>query len=363
MNERVRVVAALVAAFACSCSDASDGLTLHGGRTSVAVELDEKGGRLQLESGLELEVPAGALDRPVRIELEELRQSDLPDVRDGAGLQQPVAFRPHGQSFSRDVTIELPVDRAPEGQELRVLRLDDEEDQEWERIQTFDLRRAGDVGASDGRDRVELRTRGFSVYWVVAVASGVDAMSDAAAPEGGASVLLPDAMATNRDGGSMSPADPCLDFPCEQGFACVLGTGGTPACVAIDAGAVATLPDGGTDAGSGTGSDASVPVPDAGSFDAGPPPAFASCTDAFDSLGINGTECTGAGGSLGYECEGVLGILSGISCDDLCGSWGSTCSEAVESIQLACNSLGVNTVSCGDSAGLLDIYCACGIKL
>lgn len=95
--------------------------------------LDDQGGQLATEAG-GIDVPAGALTTDTEVSVAEVSAEQivakLPSVLHA--VAPAVAFTPHGQTFTKPVTLSL----FHEGTsaDLVVLRLDDESDTEWERV-------------------------------------------------------------------------------------------------------------------------------------------------------------------------------------------------------------------------------------
>jgi hypothetical protein len=95
--------------------------------------LDNQGGQLATEAG-GIDVPAGALEGETQITVAEVSAQNvsakLPSVL--KAVAPAVAFTPHGQTFAKPVTLSLFHEGG--GQNLVVLRLDDESDMQWERV-------------------------------------------------------------------------------------------------------------------------------------------------------------------------------------------------------------------------------------
>ena len=370
-------------------SDAEPELPSYTGPESVAAEIGKEGGRMELETGARVEVPADALSSKVMVELEVLDSGALPKMKSalGQGLKEPVAFRPHGQTFSRPVTIELPLKPTPAGSSVHLLWLDDEDDTEWQELKTFRLLESD----ADGGKVLAFETLHFSVYWPVALPDDGGGDAGVSPPTDGGTGMA--------DGGDMLDAGgSCDTVQCAQGLICVEDAPGTTRCVAADAGArndgggsaidAGVKQDAGTgggssDAGSdgavdaGTQQDASAPIDagaDAGadggaSADAGADGApssdasatlYASCAEAFAAYPGVATDCTNDPSALGFDCEGVVGANTGLSCQQFCETFGSNCASGYVNTTFGqCGSAQTQSpVSC-DAQG--DYYCGCGV--
>jgi hypothetical protein len=115
------------------------------------------GGTVGLPSGGSVDIPAGALDTDVTIELERLAPSSVAGLPVGVFLlgDWVYAVRPHGQVFNSAVTINLPY--AGTADLIGTMRLDNESDPDWAPQSDFvDL-----VGS------VDISTATFSVMSVV----------------------------------------------------------------------------------------------------------------------------------------------------------------------------------------------------
>ncbi|MBI4817539.1 MAG: hypothetical protein HY791_14860 [Deltaproteobacteria bacterium] len=262
---------------AASCGERERDSTLRG-----TPELDvssstvgAEGGMVSLDDVL-VGVPTAALPAPVELSIAELDESTLTALPTGlARAGQAYAFLPHGQTFQQAVTIELPFAGASDG--IAVLRLDDENDTDWEQIASVDF---------DGSKAVFESTH-FSVY-VTARASGSDAGVDASV-DGGRDGGPPDG---GSDGGDVGPSDGDVgpsdgDVGPDDG-----GFDGGPSDSATDAGDGGF--DGGPDASDG-GFDGGPPDASDGGFDAGPPdggsdvgPNDGGPSDAMPDSGADG---------------------------------------------------------------------------
>jgi len=91
------------------------------------------GGTVELVGGGKVTIPAGALNESTSIKITKLELEDvaaLPSNMEAAG--KPYAFEPHGKMFLQNVTIEVPFEGADN--EVRPLKLDDEDDTSWQTI-------------------------------------------------------------------------------------------------------------------------------------------------------------------------------------------------------------------------------------
>src|SRR5262249_40411063 len=124
-------------------------------RSVVANELiGMEGGTLSLAQTSTLEVPQGALTEPVDLGMRVVEQRSVPLLpSERTRVSDLVAVTPHGQEFSKPVTIRLALSRVPSGM-ARVYRLDNEADTTWEEVAS--LRVEG--------NEVIFETSRFSVY-------------------------------------------------------------------------------------------------------------------------------------------------------------------------------------------------------
>jgi len=163
------------------------------------------GGSVEAD-GASAQIPSGALSSEVEIGVGPVTglTATLPAGLELAGT--PYAFTPHGTSFDAAITIEVPHD----GSGTLAVRLDDESDGTWERIDP----------ASVGATTVTIETNRFSVYAAarpVGLDSGVP-------DDGGGSV---DAGAGDDGGGGTDGgAGSAVVFP-PRDFVCA---GGSPPC-------------------------------------------------------------------------------------------------------------------------------------
>ncbi|MCA9665175.1 MAG: hypothetical protein KC503_06290 [Myxococcales bacterium] len=132
---------------ACSDDGGSDTIGPDGGTVSV--------------QGASVTIPAGALDKDVKIKVSQV--SGLGATLPGGvtRLGDAFSFEPHGQTFLAPVTIKI----AAPGSTVAV-RLDDRADSTWKRV---DATFAGDTAT--------IQTSTFSIY-AAASSSGPDAMAD-----------------------------------------------------------------------------------------------------------------------------------------------------------------------------------------
>ncbi len=122
--------------------------------------IGELGGEVKAYNGA-VSVPEGALDGDTMIAIAETPpaaiMAELPGVLEP--VTPPMAFTPHGTTFTEPVTLSLFYDEGMPTDDLSVLRLDDEKDTSWERVDD------SDVMMNDGVALVS--TTHFSVYTVV----------------------------------------------------------------------------------------------------------------------------------------------------------------------------------------------------
>ncbi|MFH1810543.1 MAG: hypothetical protein ABIJ09_17510 [Pseudomonadota bacterium] len=101
-----------------------------GNDSVVSAIIGAAGGSLSNGAGVELEIPAGALDHDVEISIAAADSGILNAALPSGHAMQgtPYTFTPHGTNFSVAATIRLPF----AGTADAVLRLDDESDSSWE---------------------------------------------------------------------------------------------------------------------------------------------------------------------------------------------------------------------------------------
>jgi hypothetical protein len=234
MSAWVRGAAVVVVLGACGgCSDGGgaslssfgvdDGAS-RGAAKSVDVSAN-KGGHIALKTGAELDVPAGAVDKSVKLTMERPADGKAIELVERFKKDQdrivsaPYVLTPHGTKFKEDVSVTLPVSKGGSG-EIAVAWLEDENDTEWKLL---------GVAKSDGK-KAEVKIKHFSVLVVIEDASdlepvpeiiddGVDGGTSEPSADGGigpgpdASVgdagdgipMVPDAGAGVRDAGMMMP--------------------------------------------------------------------------------------------------------------------------------------------------------------
>jgi len=193
-----------------SCSDSDSGEPVP---SADATKIGKSGGTVT-EGKASVVVPAGALSAPVAI---AVGPSDV-TVAAPAGYSlvgTPIAFTPHGTTFSSPVTLTLPYSSSSD--KLAVLRLDDEDDESWELV---------DGGTyAKGLAKVEVTT--FSIYAVAAegvadgsggaggmnAAGGAPTTGGADAAAGGAEVTIGGA---DSAAGGAAPASGDLTFSCDR---------------------------------------------------------------------------------------------------------------------------------------------------
>ncbi len=122
--------------------------------------IGEQGGEVKAYNGA-VSVPEGALEGDTMIAIAEMPpasiRAELPGVL--APVTPPMAFTPHGTTFTEPVTLSLFYDESMQSDDLSVLRLDDGGDTSWERVDD------SEVMMNDGVALVS--TAHFSVYTVV----------------------------------------------------------------------------------------------------------------------------------------------------------------------------------------------------
>jgi hypothetical protein len=122
--------------------------------------IGEDGGEVKTYGGA-VAVPEGAVEGDVEVAVAETNpaalSAELPGVLQP--VTPPMAFTPHGTTFEAPVTLSLFFDRALPSGDLHVLRLDDEQDTSWERVDPDSLQYGSGVAM--------VSTTHFSVYSVV----------------------------------------------------------------------------------------------------------------------------------------------------------------------------------------------------
>lgn len=171
----------LVAVTACSKSNV---ITTNNNNTTInniTQTVGPSGAHLESPGGAILDIPPGALTADVDISIGEIDLASAPAVPSELTPRSAVfAFQPHGQTFALEVTLTLP-HRAGSPANVRVYRADP--GGAW----------APFPSEPPTANRVQVVTRGFSLYVVGEVAGGgpVDAgvvpFTDATAPNGCAS--------------------------------------------------------------------------------------------------------------------------------------------------------------------------------
>lgn len=149
------VASVLALAMACSSSSSNK----PGTSSSSSKKIDSNGGTVSAGQA-SVAVPAGALPSATEITVAQSAVDvSPPDGYVMAG--PPIAFTPHGLSFSAPVTLTLPYTPPSADEQLAILRLDNEDDTSWEVVEG---------GAfADGSAAVEVS--GFSIYAVAAAQS------------------------------------------------------------------------------------------------------------------------------------------------------------------------------------------------
>jgi hypothetical protein len=121
--------------------------------------IGQDGGDVTTHNGA-VAVPAGAVSNNVNVTVTEVSPDMLaapvPSVLQP--VTPPVAFTPHGTTFAQAVTLSLFYEQSVGTNNLHVLRLDNEQDTSWERVDPATVQFNGDVAL--------VSTTHFSVYTV-----------------------------------------------------------------------------------------------------------------------------------------------------------------------------------------------------
>lgn len=196
MRAVVILAACAIALGTGGCEDSDGGgpepITKSGG-SSVRATVGSAGANLELESGVKITIPRGALSEDTEIEIAEANTDSLrADPVEAGGLEAPITMKPHGQKFDRDLDIELPLSRESRELEvgnLRVLRLDDEDDRTFSQVE-------GELEKRSDSKGVTFKIKEFSVYMVAiggGETMGVQVEAEPTLPEAGVSDTEPDA--------------------------------------------------------------------------------------------------------------------------------------------------------------------------
>ena len=146
------------------CSGDDDAAEPSTGSAQAGATVDgERAQQLELPSGAKLEIPAGAVEEELRIELSELSKSRAAELKqrfpDPSSIASSlVVLTPHGAHFEKALKLSLPVDRDGD---LVAYYLEDEDAAEWQRL--------GPASVRDERASVALDH--FSVVMFAAPAS------------------------------------------------------------------------------------------------------------------------------------------------------------------------------------------------
>lgn len=179
------------------CGDDGSAPTPTAGKTTR--EVGPNGGTVELEGGGKVEIPRGALNRTTSITIEEVIDPlAFDDAQYVQAAGKAYAFKPHGTTFAMPITLELPFDDTTEATEVRLLKLDDEQDITWQT----------QVGDTKVGNKIRLTTNTFSIYRparprrsmgvVVLIDGAVIFDNDASMSD---AMVRPDAM-ISRDGGA-----------------------------------------------------------------------------------------------------------------------------------------------------------------
>lgn len=160
---RILPIAITFAAFACDSSEVDTPTDTPDG-TTAAVEVREvvgtTGADVALESGQTVSVPEDALAEATEIVVTAEEQPPQPVVEGFVIAGEVLTLEPHGQAFDEPVTVSLPFTRDPAVQASRyaVMRLSDDSDTTWERVENA-------FPQADGTVTFTIQT--FSIYAVV----------------------------------------------------------------------------------------------------------------------------------------------------------------------------------------------------
>jgi len=125
------VLVVMLAVGACKDDPAPAPTPVPSTTPSVTKEVSSTGGQVALPGGQTLDIPAGALDTPTKIEIAEADPAKIqPKPAQIDFVTKPVVFTPHGLKFKVPITVTLPY--TSDRTDLVVLRLDDEKDTTWE---------------------------------------------------------------------------------------------------------------------------------------------------------------------------------------------------------------------------------------
>lgn len=133
-----KLATGLVAVVAAGLSTGCGGTDASAAEKDLEVRglIGPAGGELLLARGGKVAIPPGALATEIEIKITKLELEDiapLPFNLEVAG--KPYAFEPHGQNFALPVKITVPFnDDIADSAELRPVKLDDEEDTDWQTV-------------------------------------------------------------------------------------------------------------------------------------------------------------------------------------------------------------------------------------
>jgi hypothetical protein len=240
----------------------------------------EKNVRIELDTGALVDVPAGAVDKEVKLTIE--RPNDTKAVALVGKLKQdqdlivsaPYVLTPHGTKFKEDVTVTLPL--AKEGKrEVQVAWLEDEDDTEWKLLGT---------AKTDGK-KAQITVKHFSVLVVIEDGSDLRPMEDIDVPADAGAVA--DAGGAALDAGEARDASVEPEQEAGSAEAAVREAGSaSDAGAALDAGDdypdARAQQDGGTGTvDGGSRSDGSTLAVDAGDDEPMPPDGSVGTPDAY----------------------------------------------------------------------------------
>ncbi len=175
------------------CGDDGSDPTPGGGKTTR--EVGPEGGTVELAEGGKVEIPRGALNRSTSITIEEVTDPEpFADAQYIQAAGKAYAFKPHGLQFAMPITLELPFDDNGEATEVRLLKLEDEQDTTWQ-TQVDDTKEG---------NKIRLTTSSFSIYRPARPrrVTGVIVLEDGAVIFDSDAMAMPDATVV-RDGGAM----------------------------------------------------------------------------------------------------------------------------------------------------------------
>ncbi len=132
---------------------------------NAQAKIGQSGGDVTTHDGA-VAIPAGAVEGEVQVAVAEVDPATLSAPLSSAldPVTPPVAFTPHGTQFSEAVTLSLFFDKTVGTSNLHVIRLDNEQDTSWERVDPETVQFDSGLAL--------VSTTHFSVYGVVSCDSG-----------------------------------------------------------------------------------------------------------------------------------------------------------------------------------------------